>query len=254
MAAHREPPGPVFPLPKLRLEVRDLNHRGADRFLSSVHAGKALAIAVQNVLSLLYESPSAKTSHPPPTRSVTLILRSMDGIAYTTGTELDSEHKEIHMSLEYIRGIESSRTGHEILGVITHEMVHCFQYNAYGTCPGGLIEGVADWVRMHADLSPPHWKRTVGGKWDAGYERTAFFLEYLESRFSRGFVRRLNEKLRIEKYGEKRFWTELCGTPVEQLWSEYQKAVESERKTPDNSPPAESTEEKSEDTTTPMVQ
>ena len=221
---------PRFPLPKLRLEVRDLNHRGADMFLSSVHASKALAVSVQNVLSLLYQSPASQTTTPPPTRSVTLILRPMGGIAYTTGTELDTDHKEIHMSLDYIHGIDASRRSHEILGVLTHEIVHCFQHNAFGTCPGGLIEGVADWVRMYSGLGPPHWKRVAGQKWDAGYEHTAYFLEYLETRVGAGFVRRLNEKLRIGRYEEKRFWTELCGRTVEQLWSDYQKVVEGEIK------------------------
>lgn len=219
---------PIFPLPKLRLEVRDLNHRGAHTFLSSAHASKALAESVQKVLSLLYQSPTSQTTTPPPTRSVTLVLRSMGGVAYTTGTELDSDHKEIHMSLDYILGIDASRSSDEILGVLTHEMVHCLQYNAFGTCPGGLIEGVADWVRMHAGLSPPHWKKVAGQKWDAGYEHTGFFLEYLETRIGAGFVRRLNEKLRIERYEEKRFWTELCGKPVKQIWSDYQKVLEKE--------------------------
>ena len=224
---------PRFPLPKLRLEVRDLTHRGANTFLSSVHAGKALAISVQSVLSLLYEFPGSKTTTPPPTRSVTLVLRPMDGIAYTTGLELDSDHKEIHISLDYILGIDASRSSHEILGVLTHEMVHCFQYNAFGTCPGGLIEGVADWVRLHSGLSPPHWQRKAGEKWDAGYEHTGFFLDYLETRFSGGLVRRLNEKLRIEKYEEKRFWVGLCGRPIEQLWSDYKEVVEKERRDAD---------------------
>lgn len=230
MQSPRESAKPRFPLPKLRLEVRDLNHRGADTFLSSVHAGKALAVSVQNVLSLLYQSPASQTTTPPPTRSVTLILRPMDGIAYSTGTELDSDHKEIHMSLDYIHGIDASRSSDEILGVLTHEMVHCFQHNAFGTCPGGLIEGVADWVRMHSGLGPPHWKRVAGQKWDAGYEHTAYFLEYLETRVGAGFVRRLNEKLRIRRYEEKWFWTELCGKTVEELWSDYQKIVEEETK------------------------
>lgn len=226
----RELAGPRFPLPKLRLEVRDLNHRGADTFLSSVHAGRGLALSVQNVLGLLYEHPGSRTTTPPPTRSVTLILRPMDGIAYTTGTELDSDHKEIHISLDYILGIDASRSAREILGVLTHEMVHCFQYNAFGTCPGGLIEGVADWVRLRAGLGPPHWQRGSGDKWDAGYEHTAFFLEYLDSRFGDHLVRKLNEKLRIEKYDEKRFWTELCGRPIEQLWDDYQKKVVEDKK------------------------
>ncbi|KAL2061765.1 hypothetical protein VTL71DRAFT_7143 [Oculimacula yallundae] len=219
-----------FPLPKLRLEIRDLNHEGSLTFLKAVIASKALEKSVQSVLSLLYHSPDSQTTTVPTTRSVTLILRSMPGVAYTTGSDLDDDHKEIHFSLDYIHGISDSRKKHEIMGVLTHEMVHCYQYNAFGTCPGGLIEGIADWVRLNADLSPPHWKKEAGGKWDAGYQHTGYFLEYLEHRFGNGTVSRLNEKLRIEKYHEKRFWTELVGRPVEQLWGDYSDFLEKEKR------------------------
>lgn len=68
-----------------------------------------------------------------------LILRSMPGVAYTTG---DAQNKEIYFSLDYIEQ-SASRAHDEILGVLVHEVVHCYQYDAKGTCPGGLIEGVA---------------------------------------------------------------------------------------------------------------
>ena len=46
--------------------------------------------------------------------------------------------------------------------------MHCWQYNGLGTCPGGLIEGIADYIRLKDGLAPPHWTR--GGKhWDDGY-------------------------------------------------------------------------------------
>lgn len=219
-----------FPLPKLRLEVRDLNHDGAQTFLSSVNASTALASCIQSVLTLLYVSPNSQTTTPPPTRSVTVVLRAMPGVAYTIGSDMDPDHKEIHMSLGYIQAVDASRSTDEILGVLTHELVHCFQHNAFGTCPGGLIEGVADWVRLNAGLSAPHWKKVAGQKWDAGYEHTGYFLEYLATRFGGDLVRRLNEKLRIGRYKEKHFWTELCGWPVYQLWDDYQKVVEKENK------------------------
>lgn len=218
---------PTFTLPTLRLEIRDLKHAGAQNFLSSVIASDALASSIKSVLSLLYHSPDSPTTTVPPTRSVTLILRSMDGVAYTTGSDLDSDHKEIHFSLDYIHNsISQERKTDEIMGVLTHEMVHCYQYNGFGTCPSGLIEGIADWVRLNAKLSPPHWKKEANGKWDAGYQHTGYFLEYLEKRFGEGLVRRMNEKLRIVRYDEKKFWTELCGRPVEQLWGDYAEAVE----------------------------
>lgn len=101
------------------------------------------------------------------------------------------------------------------------------QYNARGTCPGGLVEGIADWVRLNSNLAPPHWDRTKrADKWDAGYQNTGYFLEYLENRYGSGTISKMNEKLRTDTYEEKRFWTELLGRPVEQLWSDYGEAVD----------------------------
>jgi hypothetical protein len=124
----------------------------------------------------------------------------MDGVAYTTGSDLDNDHKEIHFSTRYIASISPDRQGTEITGVLVHELVHCFQYNGQGRAPSGLIEGIADWVRLRSRLSPPHWKRQAGERWDAGYQTTAYFLDYLEVRFGRGTV---------------------LGRAVEDLWSEY---------------------------------
>ncbi|KAK3990026.1 peptidase of plants and bacteria-domain-containing protein [Cladorrhinum sp. PSN332] len=230
--SHCPPTPPSFQKPKLRLEIRDLDHPGSSKFLSSINLSSVFSTAVNNVLRLLYHSPSSKDTHPPPTRSVTLILRDMDGVAYTTGSDLDNDHKEIHFSLSYINNIKpTSRLGHEITGVLTHELVHCYQWNAVGTCPGGLIEGIADWVRLNCDLSPPHWKQEYGGKWDQGYQHTAYFLQYLETRFGEGTARRVNEKLRQHKYKECSFWTELLGSSVATLYGDYVKASKPESAT-----------------------
>ncbi|KAL1872313.1 hypothetical protein VTK73DRAFT_1623 [Phialemonium thermophilum] len=238
-------------MPKLRLEIRDLNHPGAAKFLAAVNASEVLRTAVHNVQHHLYHddapkdkeakrdgnnSQSRRRYRPPPTRSVTVVLRDMGGVAYTTGTELDPEHhKEIHVSLPYLSSVHGtitntnsespapSRLAAEATGVLTHELVHCYQWNAQGTCPGGLIEGIADWVRLQCGLSPPHWKREVGGgtRWDSGYQHTAYFLDYLETRFGSGTVRRINARLRNRRYQEAEFWTGLFRRPVEQLWEDY---------------------------------
>jgi hypothetical protein len=215
-----------FDLPTLRLEIRDLAHPGTKAFLSSVIASTAQEFAVRKVLELLYISPKNPTTKVPGTRSVTLILRSMEGVAYTTGSDIDDDHKEIHLSLKYIDSISKARQADEILGVLTHEMVHCYQYNGNNTCPGGLIEGIADWVRLRANLAPPHWSRSGSGNWDAGYDHTGYFLEYLEIRYGAGTISKMNDKLRTDNYEQKRFWTELLGRPIEQLWGDYGKALE----------------------------
>jgi len=74
-----------FKQPKLRLEIRDLQHPGATKFLASINAAPILSTAVQNVQRLLYRSPAEPHTTMPPTRSVTVILRDMGGVAYTTG-------------------------------------------------------------------------------------------------------------------------------------------------------------------------
>ena len=74
-----------FSKPKLRLKIHDLDHPGAHKFLSAVNPSTVLSTAVNNVLRLLYRSPSDRDINVPPTRSVTLVLRDMDGVAYTTG-------------------------------------------------------------------------------------------------------------------------------------------------------------------------
>ncbi|KAK3353134.1 peptidase of plants and bacteria-domain-containing protein [Lasiosphaeria hispida] len=225
-ANHRGGGSAHFPQPKLRFEIRDVCHPGAAKFLGAVNIGSIFSVAVANVQRCLYRSPGDPHTHVPPTRSVTLILRDMGGVAYTTGTDLDSDHKEIHFSLSYINGIPAPRLTAEITGVLTHELVHCYQWDALNSCPGGLVEGIADWVRLNCDLSPPHWKREIDGGWDRGYQHTAYFLQYLVDRFGEGTVREINEKLRRRRYEAKPFWTELLGRPVEQLWSDYASAGE----------------------------
>lgn len=214
------------PNPKLRFECRQLDHAGSKTFFVSANPATDVATAVSLVLSILYD-PESPDALIPPTRSVTLILRSMSGVAYTTGLEIDNDHKEIHFSLDYIRGVverESARVGHEIQGVLVHEMVHAWQWNGLGTAPGGLIEGIADFVRLKAGLSPPHWKKEPGAQWDAGYQHTAYFLEWIEERYGKGSVRRINAALQSRRY-EEGLWEELFSESVGTLWSEYKASL-----------------------------
>ncbi|GLJ24692.1 hypothetical protein SUGI_0472260 [Cryptomeria japonica] len=117
---------------------------------------------------------------------VTLIVESMDGIAYTSGDQ-------IHLSADY--------------------------WNGQGNAPSGLIEGVADYVRLTAALSSPQWVKPGGGdKWDQCYDVTAYFLQYCDS-VSSGFVAKLNAKL--ASGWNVGFFNDLTGKSVDQLWSDY---------------------------------
>ncbi|KAI7605037.1 hypothetical protein KC343_g13877 [Hortaea werneckii] len=212
-----------FPPPKIRLHLDDLSHEGTSIFLSNIKASEDLPHQIQTVLNLLY----TPTCPRPGTRSVTFILRQYHGLAYTTGTDLDDDHKEIHLNLDYIRRVGAERARHEVLGVICHELVHCFQWNAGGSCPGGLVEGMADYVRLNAGLAARHWKQEAEGNWDQGYQHTGFFLQWLEEKFGAGTVRRLNGCLREGRYDEGRVFGECCrGRRVEELWREYREELQ----------------------------
>lgn len=155
-----------------------------------------------------------------------MIVRDMDGVAYTTGLEIDDDHKEIHLSTKYIEHVPESRQKEEIHGVLVHEMVHCWQHHGSNTAPVGLTEGVADWVRLKAGYAPPHWRRRGDCGWDAGYERTAYFLEWLEKEHGDDVVRKINQALRGCKYDSKKLWHDCCGSSIEKLWEDYKESLE----------------------------
>lgn len=93
--------------------------------------------------------------------------------------------------------------------VITHELVHVYQhrlpkwYNpstqnlrAKESAPYSLIEGIADWVVINGGhtlegIAPPRplWARDRAERWDIGYARTAYFLEWIEDvRIGKGAI------------------------------------------------------------------
>ncbi|KAI0778755.1 plant basic secretory protein [Trametes elegans] len=205
-------PEPAWPIPTFNIRIEDLAHRGAKLFLDHVRPDVALREAVINVCSWLYTPETV----PANVKCILLVLRPMPGVAHTSGS---STHKEIHFSLDHIVNSES-RARDEIIGVLTHEMVHCYQYNGLGKCPGGLIEGVADWVRLNEGLGPPHWKREAGDKWDAGYQTTAYFLQWIEGRYGDGSIRELNEGLKDKEYDDHVF-KDVTGRKISKLWTLY---------------------------------
>ena len=143
---------------------------------------------------------------------VSLFIDDMDGVAYAS-------NNEIHVSARYINGY-SGNVKTEITGVLYHESTHIWQWNGNGqSTPGGLIEGIADYVRLKAGYAPSHWvKPGQGDRWDQGYDVTALFLDYCNS-LRNGFVAELNKKLR-NGYSAN-FFVELLGKNVDQLWKDY---------------------------------
>lgn len=59
-----------------------------------------------------------------------------------------------------------------------------------------------------------------GDKWDAGYEATGYFLDWLEDRYGHGTVAELNGHLRERPWSEDLF-KELTGRKLKKLWRLY---------------------------------
>ncbi|KAG6432963.1 hypothetical protein SASPL_104559 [Salvia splendens] len=85
--------------------------------------------------------------------------------------------------------------------------------------PGGLTEGTADYVMVKSGIydQATYTKPGAGKRWDEGYG-TEKFLEYCDS-LLKDFTAKLNLKMQYT-YSNK-YWVELLGKPVDQLWREY---------------------------------
>ncbi|GAU15047.1 hypothetical protein TSUD_48430 [Trifolium subterraneum] len=144
-------------------------------------------------------------------QKVSLFIDDMDGVAYTS-------NNEIHLSARYVNSY-SGDLKNEITGVLYHEMTHVWQWNGNGQANGGLIEGIADYVRLKANYAPSHWvKPGQGNKWDQGYDVTARFLDYCNG-VRNGFVAELNKLMR-NGYSDQ-FFVQLLGKTPGQLFTDY---------------------------------
>ncbi|XP_041011114.1 uncharacterized protein LOC121254939 [Juglans microcarpa x Juglans regia] len=188
------------------------NTPGGTRFnndIGSVYSGQTLASATNFIFGIFQQNNTVadrKNVH-----KVTLFIDDMDGVAYTS-------NNEIHVSARYINGY-SGNVKNEITGVLYHEMTHIWQWNGNGQAPGGLIEGIADFVRLKAGYVPSYWVQPgEGDRWDQGYDVTARFLDYCNS-LRNGFVADLNKKMR-SGYNAN-YFVDLLGKSVDMLWSDY---------------------------------
>ncbi|XP_052196085.1 uncharacterized protein LOC127803696 [Diospyros lotus] len=186
---------------------------GGVRFTTEIgaeYSKQTLASATSFIWRIFQQSSPAERKSPLPQR-VTLFVDDMDGVAY-------SVNNEIHLSAKYIGGY-SGNVKREVTGVLYHEMTHIWQWDGKGQAPGGLVEGIADFVRLKAGYAPSHWvKAGQGDRWDQGYDVTAQFLAYCDGLRS-GFVAKLNKKMK-SGYSAS-YFVELLGKTVDQLWSDY---------------------------------
>lgn len=174
---------------------------------------------ITRVLNTLYTCDD--DAAPDNVRSVSFFMDHMPGVAYTKGSELDPDHKEIHLSVGYFAHYHDDMVK-ELEGVVVHELVHCFQFNGRdASASSGFIEGVADYVRLKCHLAPRHWDpREIGHRWDDGYQKTAYFLVWLDRQYGPHTTRNLNLVCRDRIWNDDIFF-DLTGLTITELWNLY---------------------------------
>ncbi|XP_022148842.1 uncharacterized protein LOC111017401 [Momordica charantia] len=134
-----------------------------------------------------------------------------DGVSYTFGGDICIAAKHI---AEFSGDLKN-----EISGIIYPEVAHVWQWSGNSEAPGGLIDGVAEFVRLKSGFVSGEWPGAgEGERWDEGGGVTARFLEYLEGLGS-GFVAEINRKMR-NGYRED-YFVELMAATAGELWADY---------------------------------
>ncbi|KAL1539826.1 hypothetical protein AAHA92_24262 [Salvia divinorum] len=153
--------------------------------------------------------------HYYPKDEVTTIIQDLqDGALGETGDN------NVYMSA---KGIETYPPGDGarfmFTSILYHEMTHIFQWSGKGTAPGGLTEGMADYIVLKSPFYVEGYSTPgQGEKWDEGYGTTSRFLEYCDS-LREGFTPELNRMMREVYLPE--YWNQLLGKDVDQVWREY---------------------------------
>lgn len=152
-----------------------------------------------------------------PPRTVTIIFKVMNGVAYTSGGN------RISISIAYLKKNQDD------LGMVAHELTHVIQQYHSRSNPGWLVEGIADYIRYY--FVEPGTKRgrfSVDRGYKGGYNPAAAMLNYLELKHP-GIVVELNALMRAGKYSEDQF-KELAGGTPDEVWEEFKESLKEKKK------------------------
>lgn len=97
-------------------------------------------------------------------KNICIRIEKSQGVACVSGDVLNLNSSYILEVYKRTSNIELLKK--ELTGVLIHELVHIYQNNACNTMPWGLIEGIADFIRIKAGYVPPHWKMKPKGGWE----------------------------------------------------------------------------------------
>ncbi|CAN4112144.1 unnamed protein product [Withania somnifera] len=207
----------LFISPSIALTVtynvtnRDPNSAGGIRFTKEVglnYTKQTLANSTNFIWAIFQQTVDADKKLY---TALNAFVENTAYIAYTVGNE-------IHLGTTYIQSY-SGNIKTELTGIIFHEATHVWQWSGNSSTPGGLIEGIADYVRLKAGYAVSNWAQNgQGTRWDEGYSVTARFLDYCNG-LRNGFVAELNKKMRTGYTNN--FFVELLGKTPDQLFGDY---------------------------------
>ncbi len=120
---------------------------------------------------------------------------------------------------------DSAKMLNEIIGVLSHELTHAYQWDDGGRYSeiGGVIEGIADAVRTMLGYKDYNSKKP-GGSYKDAYSTSAFFFVWIERNIHKDFIYELNQSMLANDSVK---WTRqqvklITGTSVDDLWKQYQ--------------------------------
>ena len=179
----------------------------------------AMQNAACTVCSILYRDPAEASEGP---STINLHIYDFDGIANAGGNT-------INISSRHIRNFQGDAALLEFTGVLVHECVHLYQ-NDHGE--GGMVEGMADFVRIRAGLYPPG-RRRPGGNWYDAYTTGGFFFSWLAGPgllYDDGFEPKdldigwaINQKMGTT--WDRQLFIDRLGLDVDALWDQYQAEI-----------------------------
>ena len=151
------------------------------------------------------------------------IEHAVGEVAWKAG---DGADITVMISTDHLNNVhnQGGDVAREVQGVLFHEMTHMYQHDDAdrGGVDGGLIEGIADFVRISAGFTPAGAQPDPNGRWNSGYTTTAFFLVYVNQKYP-DFVYKLNKTMDEDDGLD---WSvdsfeDITGKDVDALWQEY---------------------------------
>ncbi len=142
-----------------------------------------------------------------PDRFTVRIDSSYTGVAYVTGTT-------VTLGANYFRSHQSD------IGAPVHEAVHIAQQ--YRGMAGWSTEGVADWYRFYQYEGRTLPKPPASSSWTAGYRVTAYYFEYIRSRYDANFLRKMHAAGKAGTPSAETVIRQSTGKSPSAVWNEMQ--------------------------------